>query len=41
MVYPFDTVNKNELTNTSVTENGFYLDLAKSKYLDINVKRKY
>ncbi len=40
MVYPFDTVNKNELTNTSVTENGFYLDLAKSKYLDINVKKE-
>jgi len=40
MVYPFDTVNKNELTNTSVTENGFYLDLAKSEYLDINVKKE-
>ena len=40
MVYPFDTVNKNELTNTSVTENGFYLDLAKPKYLDINVKKE-
>ena len=40
MVYPFDTVNKIELTNTSVTENGFYLDLAKSKYLDINVKKE-
>lgn len=38
MVFPFDTVTKSELTNTAVTENGFYLDLAKSRYLNIDVK---
>lgn len=37
MVYPFDTVTGSELTNSSVTENGFYLDLAKSRYLKVNV----
>ncbi len=40
MVYPFDVEKKNELTNTSVTENGFYLDFAKSRYLDIDVKKE-
>ena len=40
MVYPFDLVNGSELTNTSITENGFYLDLAKSRYLKINLKRE-
>ena len=40
MVYPFDVVTGAELTNTAVTENGFYLDLALSRYLDINVKRE-
>lgn len=40
MVYPFDVVTKAELTNSSITENGFYLDMAKSRYLDINVKRE-
>ena len=40
MVYPFDIVTGAELTNTSVTENGFYLDLARSRYLDINVKKE-
>lgn len=39
MVFPFDVVTGAELTNSSVTENGFYLDLAKSRYLDINIKR--
>lgn len=39
MVYPFDIVTRAELQNTSITENGFYLDLARSRYLDINVKR--
>lgn len=39
MVYPFDVVTKGELQNTSITENGFYLDLARSRYLDIDVKR--
>ena len=40
MVYPFDVVTGEELTNSSITENGFYLDLAKSKYLDINIKKE-
>lgn len=39
MVYPFDAYTGAELQNTSITENGFYLDLARSRYLDINVKR--
>ena len=38
MVYPFDVATGNELGNISKTENGFYLDLAKSRYLDIDVK---
>lgn len=40
MVYPFDIVTGAELTNTSVTENGFYLDLARSRFLDVNVKKE-
>ena len=37
-VFPFDIKTKAGLSNTSITENGFYLDLSKSRYLDINVK---
>lgn len=40
MVYPFDVVTGAELTNSSITENGFYLDLAKSRYLNIDIKKK-
>ena len=40
MIFPFDAVTHTELTNTSMTENGFYLDLAKSRYLDITVKKE-
>lgn len=40
MVYPFDVATKAELTNSSITENGFYLNLAKSRYLDINIKKE-
>lgn len=40
MVYPFDLSTGSEITNSSITENGFYLDLAKSRYLKINVKRE-
>ena len=40
MIYPFDVGTKAELTNSSITENGFYLDLAKSRYLDINIKKE-
>lgn len=39
MVYPFDVLTGAELQNTAVTQNGFTLDLARSRYLDINVKR--
>lgn len=39
MVFPFDVVTGAELGNSAMTENGFYLDLAKSRYLDINIKR--
>ena len=39
MVYPFDAATRAEMQNTSVTENGFYLDLARSRYLDVDVKR--
>ncbi|MDO4491724.1 MAG: hypothetical protein Q4B85_11725 [Lachnospiraceae bacterium] len=40
MVYPFDVSTGAELTNSSMTENGFRLDLAKSRYLKVNVKRE-
>ncbi|MBE6838891.1 MAG: hypothetical protein E7507_05040 [Ruminococcus sp.] len=40
MVYPFDIVTGSELTNSSMTENGFRLDLAKSRYLNVNIKRE-
>ena len=40
MVFPFDVETGEELTNKSITENGFYLDLAKSRYLEINVKKE-
>lgn len=39
MVFPFDASTGEELTNASATPNGFYLDLAYSRYLDIRVKR--
>lgn len=39
MVYPYDITTKSELVNTSFTEDGFYIDLAKSRYLDVNVKK--
>lgn len=40
MVYPFDVETKAELNNTALTENGFYLDLAKSRYLEIIIKKE-
>ncbi len=40
MVYPFDVKTGSELTNSSMTENGFRLDLAKSRYLKTNLKRE-
>lgn len=39
MVFPFDVGTRKELTDTSITANGFSLDLARSRYLDINVQR--
>ena len=40
MVFPFDTKTKAELMNAAFTENGFYLDLAKSRYLNVMIKRE-
>lgn len=40
MVFPFDLATRSELTNEAYAPNGFYLDLAKSRYLDINVKKE-
>lgn len=40
MVFPFDIVTGQELTNSVFTENGFYIDLANSKYLNVDVKRE-
>lgn len=40
MVFPFDVSTGQELTNTSITENGFRLDLAKSRYLTIIIKKE-
>lgn len=40
MVFPFDLATRSELANEAYAPNGFYLDLAKSRYLDINVKKE-
>ncbi|MBR4235494.1 MAG: hypothetical protein IKR85_05460 [Clostridia bacterium] len=37
MAFPFDVKTGEELRNSSVTPNGFYLDFAYSRYLDIDV----
>ena len=39
MVYPFDLKSGNELSDKAITENGFKLDEAKSRYLDVNVAK--
>ena len=39
MVYPFDSLTGSELADNAITENGFKLDMAKSKYLTIDVQR--
>lgn len=39
MVYPFDVKTGAELSNEAITENGFKLDMAKSRYLNIDVQR--
>ena len=38
--FPFDIADGAELTNSSMTENGFRLDLAKSRYLKIYISRE-
>lgn len=40
MVYPFDIRTGDELANTAFTENGFRLDFARSRYLDVDVKKE-
>lgn len=40
MVFLFDADNGSELTNESTAPNGFTIDLARSRYLGINVKRE-
>ncbi|WP_288886506.1 hypothetical protein [uncultured Eubacterium sp.] len=39
-IYPFDVETKEELTNSSCTENGFYIDRANNKYLKYTVKKQ-
>ncbi len=39
MVYPFDINSGAELADNAITENGFKLDMAKSRYLTIDVSR--
>lgn len=39
MVYPFDISSGAELQDNTITENGFKLDMAKSRYLTIDVTR--
>jgi len=39
MVYPVDMITGNELADGAITENGFCLDMAKSRYLTIDVTK--
>ena len=39
MVYPFDTASGNELSDYAWTAEGFQLDMARSRYLTIDVQR--
>ena len=39
MVYPFDVLTGDELSNEAITPNGFKLDMARSRYLTIDVRR--
>ncbi len=39
MVYPFDVESGKELSDGAITSNGFKLDMAKSRYLTIDVER--
>ena len=40
MIFPFDVVTGKELSNSAFTSNGFYLDLANSRYLKIDIKKE-
>lgn len=40
MIFPRDVKTGAELTNEAITENGFMLDLAKSRYLNIDIKKE-
>lgn len=40
MVFLFDSKTGDELTNSATTDNGFTIDLARSRYLEVNVKRE-
>lgn len=40
MIYPFDVKTGNELANGAITENGFRLDLAKSRFLEMHIKKE-
>lgn len=39
MVYPFDLATNSELANNAITANGFRLDLAKSRYINVSVQK--
>ena len=39
MIFPFDVATGNELSNQAITPNGFKLDMAKSRYLTVDVKK--
>jgi preprotein translocase subunit SecG len=40
MIFLFDAITTSEITNQSVAENGFYIDLAGSQFLEIDVKKE-
>jgi hypothetical protein len=40
MFFPRDTGTNSELKDNSVTRNGFYIDLVKSRYLNIDIRRE-
>lgn len=40
MVFLFDANSGSELTNEAIAPNGFTIDLARSRYLGVNVKRE-
>lgn len=40
MFFPRDAKTTSELANNAITANGFYLDLANSKYLQLNIVRQ-